>query len=339
MCGAQNNGDQNRCWQCDSLLLQNRPPGHLTPGIVGRSHQSHSTIHKSAREYYLTAAIVLLLLSAFVGAARIVQELTAPAGAPMNLASFFQHHMTTTRLVLGAALIVLSPPLLNLALRLLSLRPECTGQRIVLVALMPPSLAFVLSWLPLNILPLAVLAPAVLGWLLIQKGLSLSPARTTLTWCIHGLFLLISSSAGFWALESLQTGSPLNPVQEFAGLTALSSEPEGHGISLAVGESPASPVFAWNPSGSVWLDGRGNRVQIEVRGASSRERDVRLVDSATGVALDQGRFSETPWHSEVFSPSVQTRYQLHVPDGFHMTDSVVVRSLLAPSEPAPLQDR
>ncbi|MCF6283722.1 MAG: hypothetical protein L3K26_00810 [Candidatus Hydrogenedentes bacterium] len=129
-------------------------------------------------------------------------------------------------------------------------------------------------------------------------------------------------------MESAQTGRVLNPLTESAALRAAVTAPHREKQSLSAQKGALSPTFRWNPSGSAWLDIRANRAQIEIHGRHLIEREVKLIDTASGNTILSGMISGTRWQSDIFIPVIGVAYKISVPDGFADGDNVRIRSLL-----------
>ena len=328
MCGAQNNGSQSHCWQCKSLLLQTLPRGHMTPGSAKRSQRHLSGISHQLDGKFFIMAFAVLIGSVALGGYFTYQSAQSGFPAPRTLVEFVQYHMSTTRIVLGAVAILLSPILLNIALRSLSVRPRCSGNRVALIAFIPPGLVFLLSWLPPLAFAATLLIPAVALWFLYRRGMSLSAPNATSVGLTHVLLsvLLVLSSA--WGLESLQAERPLNPMAEYRALSGALDSLRAEDVTTTLSSGMAAPRIRWERTGSDWLDFRANRAQIEVRGNYADEQRVELVAVDRQQALVTGEMDGSVWRSPVFAPHADTTYQVRISGGVIGGTQIRVRSLV-----------
>jgi len=333
VCGAQNNGGHSHCWQCSSLLLHNRPPGHMTPLNADHSQRRESAIRRKSRSLLPAMAMALLLGAVGAGAYQIMLALYTRPPMPGSVADFLQHHMTVTRIVVGVALISLSPPLLNLALRTLGIAPQCTRGHVFLAALAPPALAFLLCWYPPPLLILAIVAPALLAAGLFRRSLGLSWAQAAAVWTGHGIALGLLGFGCLWALESLQAERPLNPIAEIAGLRASAADAGGATRELSGNAGTISPGFRWPSTGSAWLDWRANRAQIELRnarrnGGEIADQPIEIINTETGGVVARGLERSQGWRSPAFRPAPDVIYRAQIDGGFADGEVVVLHSLL-----------
>lgn len=299
----------------------------MTPGNAERSQRHESAIQRHPDATYLHVALALLALAVILAGFQLFQSFTEPPPAPLNFSEFFDDHMTMTRIVIGVTTILLSPLLLTLALAIFSIRPRCTSTRIYLVALMPPALAFSLSWLSAPLSPLAVLLAAIAGLFAFHKGLALSWAQSTGTWFLHGIALTLIAAAALYALESGQAGLALHPANEFRALRAQIQQPRNEGQEFPVSDRTASPTFQWQASGSEWMDRRANLVQVGVYSTESPDRTFDILDTSSGKTVGHGRVSKGYPQSSIFMPTPGVPYQVKMTKGFVVGDRVTIRSL------------
>ena len=216
-------------------------------------------------------------------------------------------------------------------LRICRIKPLRAPRRVALVAMIPPALAFVSTWLPPAALPVTPLVPIILSWMLLQRGLDLSPSKTTIAWCIQTVALTGLLLLGFWVLESVQVGTPLHPVAEIQAIRNHTGETTTKEQSIVILPGDSYVTFVWPPSGSSWLDQRGNLTQIEFQSGTENTRLIELTRTARGESMDEGELGEGLWRSKVFLPVVDVTYRLHITDGFSVGDTASLYSAVSAS--------
>ena len=331
MCGAQNNGNQSHCWQCKSLLLQTLPRGHMTPGSAKRSQRHLSGIsHQLDGKYFLTAFAVLIGAVA-LGSYFTYQSAQGLYPAPRTVTDFIRYHMSTTRIVLGAVAILLAPLLLNISLRILSVQPRCSGNRVALIAFIPPGMAFLLSWLHPAAFAATLILPAIVLWVLYRRGMSLSAQHATSVGMTHVVLTALLLAFSGWALESLQAERPLNPLVELRSLDRALDDLRAEDVMTTIQGESHAPLIHWKPTNSNWLDFRANRAQIEVRGDYPDDQVVQLIEADSEQAVLTGEFDGSVWRSPVFAPHANTTYGVRISGGIITGTQVRVRSLVPAS--------
>ncbi len=299
----------------------------MTPGIAKRSQEQGQVTRRQPDGPFFWVGFTLLIAAVIVGGLRIYNDNQGPNQAPTSLVDFIQHEMTMTRLLVGTLTILVAPLLLNILLWIFGIKPRCTTRRIVCVAVIPPTLAYVFSWFsPTLFLPVLFLS-GLIAWLLLKQGLALSPLKSTGLWVTQGLALLLLANMTIYSVESILVGEVLNPVQEWPAIHASVKSNDGHPQPLGVATT-SLPVFQWKSSGSRWLDLRGNRVQIDLQTSHPLRREISIVEANTGTRVVSGQVYDTTWHSDVFVPKVDRVYRVHIKEGVDVDDVVTIQSLL-----------
>lgn len=300
----------------------------MTPGSAKRSQRHLSGIsHQLDGKYFITA-LAVLVASVAVGGYFTYQSAQAHYPAPRTLIEFLRYHMSTTRIVVGALAILAAPLLLNITLRAWSIRPRCSGNRIALIAFIPPGLAFLLSWLHPVAFAATLLIPALVLWGLYRRGMSLSTPQTLSVGLTHAFLTTLLLLLSGWAMESVQAERPLDPIAEFRPLRDARAHLRAEDVTATLHDGMPPPQLRWQTTGSDWLDFRANRAQIEIRGNYPDEQRVQLIVAGEEETVLTGEFDGSVWRSPVFAPHANTIYQVRITGGILGATQIRVRSLV-----------
>lgn len=265
-CGARNSEDFERCWQCHTALLR---PGTPTPTLVARKADG------AEGRFWLIAlgagALVLLITAVYVTlrdfstvndqvdgfiVARTVDELLA-------------HLWRQARYVTGAVLLAAWPVFAWFGAVCFCERHP-SWRVTTLVGVVAALAAYLLSRLPIALLPVAPLVLVALTLILVLTAYPVPFGRALGAWFVQaglGIFATV-------ALFLSQTGTA--PLREYGALTAYAAQmreqqPAGAVRAHTVASAPGSCRVKWQSTGSAWLDTRARLVRIEI----TRDSDAK----------------------------------------------------------------
>lgn len=327
-CGAQNNGDQTHCWQCKSLLLQIRPRGHLTPSSAERSQRRISAIRQPGDERFFRAAFALLLAALIASGYRLYANLQDGFRAPQTMGEFLEDGTFVTRAITGVLLLLLSPVVMGLALRLSAVRPRYSSTRVLLVAIISSATAFCLSWLPLYFWPAIPVVFLVATWALLKRGMSLTTSQTLKSWALYSAGYVAALVVLAWSLESLQARVAVNPAQVASQVRQWHEKGDTKPEKIAIPTGQQAPILTWTSSGSDWLDRRANRVQVQVSPVDRSGELPHITHFQSGRTVANGAEIDGNWLSEPFVPSLESPYGIFFPAGSSNATEITVYGLL-----------
>lgn len=269
-CGAMNNVEYERCWQCHAPLVKG---GAISPAQAGAKpgaprYGAAAFSEKSPRldafisdtlPLILGVAVVLLLTFSVYHALRALfpAEADAVATIPVTVAEYLHKELLVTRLILGGVLLLGWPLVLMLATRLAG-EEDVPGRTIFLGGLFLGAVALAGLWLPWGMLPLILGVLAILSLAIVWLMFHVHPVQGALVWAIQ-LFVV-----GLGVLVLLASMQGVHFVQEMPQLFRLATDDRDPSRLGVAGRIPMHIRAAWEPTGLPELDAKVNNVEISV---------------------------------------------------------------------------
>ena len=265
-CGAQNSYEYARCWQCQAQLAE----VHATPRPTPHLEERHLPIlsPETLMMGLGLAAVAMLALCLYLSMKLVFLGNADPDLAISTLGDFYRHEISLSRVLTGLVIIIAWPLVLTFALRLVKPERPIPNPLIWLVGLLQASLAFLCSWLPFDLIPLALLLPAVVGFVAVAVAFGLGFLRSLNVWVLQFLLMCLTTLIAFSAIESIQLRHALNPIKEIPAVlryarAQAANAPRG-AVPLPGNIVPVKQKVVWQSTGSVWLDLRAGNTRFTV---------------------------------------------------------------------------
>ncbi len=265
-CGAQNSDEFDRCWQCHAQLGE----AQATPRPTSPEREPRlPVLSPETLSMGLGIAVVAMLALCIYLSLKLMLPGKAGEAVFVNtLALLYQHELGMSRVITGVVVLVLWPFVLQLTLSLMRLEKASPPPLIWLAGLLQASLAFLCTWLPLHMVSLMFLLPAVVGLGAIVGLFGLGLLRALNVWILQlvlmGAVVLIS----FTACESIQLGQFFNPFSEIPAVLHYAQQqkvnPKPGSYPLPGTTVPVKQEVLWESTGSPWLDRRTGSLRFTV---------------------------------------------------------------------------
>lgn len=327
-CGAQNSDEFERCWQCHAVLLAGHEGPHATPAPVRRT----PIVSQETSALMMGLAALGLLSFGFLLTIQLLFGGEGTHAPTHTLYQLFAVDLAYTRILMGVALLLVWPCALWVALSLVQYEERIPASVINLTGLLSALLLYCGTWLPADLLPLAILVPMAVSLALIAATFRLGPAKTFVVWIAQSVVILMMSVLLLVLVEAWQTKRLFNPLKEARAVMAY-AEAQRTGsrqgsYTLEPTVAPYTQKLRWRSTGSDWLDTRARNVLITVQ-IEAAATDVKFeLRDETGTRVFE--FLRGPsWTLEYAFETGQT-YEIVVnaPEGTPV--SVTLSGLLVP---------
>jgi hypothetical protein len=254
-CGARNDFEFDRCWQCHALLA-----GSSTPAPETRKSSA-----SASRQFWTVliglATVALLARGVYLTLSYAANRPVATDGfiVATSVDSLLDHEWFAGRIAVGCTLLLAWPAILWLA------AITCCNQPVPLrkvlgIGLLAASLTAVLLWLPFRMLPLAIAAPAVLTLVMIPLQLRTTRSRALIVWAVQLVFALLCGFGVFAAVTNVAT---LNQLDTFAALEAARAvKMPGGALRFSAEAYPAEYMVSWEETRSAWVNSAGRMAEF-----------------------------------------------------------------------------
>ncbi len=283
-CGAQNNEEFDRCWQCHALLPRSDTVTP-TPLPMTRTKPSHSA---TPWVWTLVSGLIIVAFVSF-GLYLALDTLVRPDAAeralpPTTVYRVLADDLLTLRAAVTGVLVVVWPLALWAGLMLTRARrpsATCVNMTGVLLA----TGINVLTWVPVPYLPYAALVPAVVSLGLILATFGVGWGRALGVWAIQGLIVVAVSLGAVAALAGADFVTSFPAIIRHDAQHQDEYPPAGH--QLTDEAMPAVFPLRWPSTGSRWLDGHADRVLIDVHGDRATPPYAAILRSGDGVVAER----------------------------------------------------
>lgn len=284
-CGAQNNDDQIRCWQCHANL----PSSSINNNLHEEPDQIEDTSYPAKEDLNLIwGLLVVSLISTGIYLSLILllnMGNISHGETFLNFWELYRSNLAVTRVVTGVVTIIVWPIVLLLVARLIQPAGcDLSTERVLFTGLIFGLIAFLCTWLPGKAILLSIAAPATISLLIIALLYGLGLARTLVVWAGHMAVVGIIIVTTFFTSESVLLGRVFNPFRELSAISSfLQTAPELRAQSWPLDGDvlPLRQKIVWNSTGSEWLDARINHVKINLStNIISRDLKFELRDNS-----------------------------------------------------------
>jgi hypothetical protein len=264
-CGAQNDAEFDRCWQCHGLLPR---PGVPTP----TPRPAPQTPQPSGPWAWTLVCGFLIVTFISLGMYLALRHVSAVAAIEQERMVFLTVSQAVndgvfmTRVIITAILLVAWPAALWLGvIAARGQRPP--GALVNGAGVLLATMTHVVSWAPLPYLPYTPLVPAIASLVLITATFKLGFVRSLVVWTVQACCVipLIPATAG--ALEGTVFLRDLPQTVRYA---AVHDAHRPGARSLAPAPAPATFTLRWESTGSPWLDDKVGEVAFEISGDASQ---------------------------------------------------------------------
>jgi len=263
-CGAENQGDNDRCWRCSEPLDFNAgQPASTTVEL----QQNLLVI--------LTPEIITIFLGLITIASLAIdifmslQFWFTSSQSPHISLTFWDiycNELFPSRVITGIVFLILSPIILKLGLNIIGIREKIPPNLIILVGLLIPALIFLFSWLPKSLIIWGLTFIPFISFLIIFGTFGISILKTLNLCLFHLLVLLLLAVISFSAVESYILNIFINPFTQIpTTVRFFRDQHPPHTIEL---KSPDGSSLIHNinfkSTGSYWLDMRTKKIKLEL---------------------------------------------------------------------------
>ena len=264
-CGAANAEEFERCWKCHALLAQTGAPMPAAATPVPKPPRQREPLDLSSAWHLVAGVgIIIFVAAGLFFTARyylLAGGLDQQAAIPQTVQELLAKQLLITRLLLGAALLVVWPLALWVASSL-ARAEETFLVTIVLTGLFFASLTYVALFLPLHWIPKAFLAIVVLTAVPILVTFRCALARGLLLWLVHAAIVFATALVVLVAVEGLSALTQFSKTARFARIHDSAPEPGRHYFPPR--PAPVDMTIRWQSTGSTWLDNKAAKAAIEV---------------------------------------------------------------------------
>jgi len=324
-CGAMNNPEFARCWQCHSALqTHGRIEEEISSvaALIEESKPSPWALIMNLTIVGLLALGVFLTLRAFDAS----QTAEATGELPPNILAFLSSTLMMTKLILGVVALVVWPILWRVSANFVGLDKvhidvlyRCGG--------ILAGVTYATSWLPESVGYLVIVVPVVLSAAFAFGTLGAPPARAALLWLVQGAAMLLVALV----LIAGRHGPGL-----IIGFPAILEYASAEGETTMERETwtPLDLRLRWESSGPEWLDTHAAAITISVEsGPHEKPMYLELRTGTDTVVFKE--FRETSFHVEYspILPGKEYRLMLEGEDGIDATVKIVGMLHVGPSLP------
>ena len=345
-CGAMNNVEYERCWQCHAPLPKhaganlsgataNRSPAPSRFGAAAFRETSPrlDAFVSDTLPLILGVAVVLLLTFSVYNALRALfpAEGDAVATVPISIAEYLQQELLITRLILGGVLLLGWPLVLMLATRLAG-EEDVPGRTIFLGGLFLGAVALAGLWLPWEALPAILAALAILSLAIVALMFRVHPVQGALVWAIQ---LFVVGLGAIVLLASMQGVQFVEEMPKLFRLATADRDPARLGVA---GRIPMHIQAAWEPTGSPELDAKINNVEISVISDPPAETSYIEIRGVRGMEeFHEIKGGETKFVFDDIEPGLIYEILVTGDDGLQVTirDAGILDAVVGPNAPKP----
>ncbi len=263
-CGAENQGDNDRCWRCSE------PLGFNTGQPSSTTVEFQQNLLVMLTPEIITLSLGLITLAALsIDVFMSLQFWFTSFKSPHLSLTFwdiYRYELFPSRIITGIVFLVFSPLILKLGLNIIGIREKIPRNLIILVGLLIPSLIFLSSWLPRYLIVWGFILIPILSFLIIFGTFGISILKTLNLCLFHIIVLSILAVISFSAVESYILNTFINPFTQIPAATRFfKNQYPPHTIEL---KSPdGSPIIKnvnFKSTGSYWLDARAKKIKLEL---------------------------------------------------------------------------
>ncbi len=311
-CGAHNNVEFDRCWQCHGALAK---PGTPTPAIAPRAHDEPP-------QPWLWTLIVGLFTVMLVSAGLYlwlgqVRVLAAPVDSTAN--ALVGSSLLMARPVFGGALTLAWPVVLLIALRVLR-SPKVPAIKVVTTGLCLGALCFILTWLPFELLFLLPIIAVTLSLAFIGGGFEVGWARSLGVWLIQAV---VMTGIGAGAIVGALGMEPIRQYPSIARHLTLLKTSDFARYRLPSASIPYQFAITWESSGSAWLDTRARQVYFELHAVSPTGAGVLAKLTKGAEVIHSGIVEGDPYLFPVaIQPGQEYVLSVRGPEGTPVSGSI-----------------
>lgn len=290
-CGAQNGEEFERCWQCHASLPESAHPRYSTPKPTSGADAIFGMAPETFRLAGGLTVVGLLTLCLYLSLKMLLNWRTS-AAAPVveSLQQLFDQQLGLSRACSGAAILLLSPVVLTLAVR--SIRPPrpLSGSLLTIAALIFAALLYLSSWLPLDT-AVAEHAAAVCALALLLYGKRrLRPLKAAAAALLNYLLLLACGLTVFTIAEYFQTNEFFNPLRDIPAMRAHAPGAADNSYGgIVTFQNAVTPLklhgVTWESTGSPWLDRRAGLVAFTLSTPAATPNFKFEIQDTTGTCF------------------------------------------------------
>ncbi len=277
-CGAMNNPEFRRCWQCHASMLE---AGEAEE--EGQESSVAALVKENESPWGLAAGLTiagLLALGAYLTLGAFAAEQPgALAGVPETLSEFLSGTLLMTRLIVGLCALIVWPILWRVSALFVGMH-EIHNDVLYRCGAVLAGVTYAVSWVPGSLIYLIVLVPVVLSAALAFGALKAPPARALLLWVVQGTAMAIVVVALLAGRHGIGIVTDVPAMFRFASSGVTTS-------LLRETWTPLELGLKWESSGSNWLDENASTVRISVQtGPHSKQMFVEFWEGDQILAID-----------------------------------------------------
>ena len=213
-----------------------------------------------------------------------------------SLWDVYAFDMVWSRVAVGIVAFITWPLMLRLTIHWMCSETKPPAAQTTWTGLSLGLLFYVGTFLPPNLIPLALILPAAIALAVILGAFRLGFGRSLTVWLIHLVLVFFSGVLVFSGVETYQSGEFFNPVTETTALLRFASTPEAPGENtISSDQLPLDVLLQWSPTGSAWLDRRAGQTVFTVYMQPSARVQVEMIALNTNKRYLSESVEETGW--------------------------------------------
>ncbi|MCP4642394.1 MAG: tetratricopeptide repeat protein [bacterium] len=329
-CGAQNNEEFDRCWQCHAFLPV---AGGSTP-LPTEGRQGDDP----AAAPWIWMLVGGLLIVGFISYAMYLalghwaasDALGEQRMVRVTVNGTVAEALFMTRAVIAGVLLLAWPCALWLALVIVrAKRPRASTVNVTGMVL--ATFAYLMFWVPVAYQHFALAASPALALVLVLVLFRIGFARALGVWAIHIVLVAALATGVFAGMHGIEVLSAEPSVIHYAAEHDTNS-PVG-ARAFQPRHVPTSFRLRWGTTGSEWLDGLADEVSLEIRGDEARPPYAVKVLESGRVVLDEV-IVQVPFRTRQ-RVTLGTEYEIRITGPQGVNASLVVYGVLPIAEATP----
>ncbi len=265
-CQAQNSGEFERCWQCNTLLPASRLAAARQEDSEDNPGLSPDTAMRAVKAFCGLTLLCAVALSAWLLYARY------GGSTPVTLDELYDNTLAWTRIGTGLGLLLFWPLAAGLAVWLTGCQSMIPEGMLSRLSIGFAGLAFLVNDLSGDKLTPILLFPGLVSFFALILLLPLPKTRAVALWAVQMILATAFGFILFAAIEWAQLGVLFNPLRDIPALRAYVRDQglnAGKGHVVAEGACPLSGAIALEGTGSDWLDARSGHVLLSAESPDS----------------------------------------------------------------------
>jgi len=318
-CGEKNTAEFKHCWKCNAQLTHSED---FLDGVVIKPER----IEPARLPFPMGVGILIAALVALAAyfTMRGFAQVHAPGvgdWAPLRVDDFMARTLLWTRILGGAALLVVWPFAWRLSANLANVETRVYNESLYQSGALLALSTYALSWVSWTWIAAAVAVPVVVSALIAFRGLKLKPIEAAKLWAWQ-----IGFAALLIALVVVGRHGP-GLVLDATKIAAYARAEDPRQLYEGTLAAPGDIRVTWSSTGSPWLDRAAGKIRLTLEPAP-HERRI-LLDTRRGENSLSFKPIREAVHSETIdaiTPGIPYTFDVRSDDSINV--GLTLRSLL-----------